>query len=100
MHRRQWFGFRRAHQIRQYTLYQQQGANSQLLNLGLLEQADEFCKDHGLSLHSLEEIEDDALGNGGLGRLAACFLDSAASLDLPLYGFGIRYRYEIGRAHV
>lgn len=66
---------------------------SNLLNLGLLEQADEFCKDHGLSLHSLEEIEDDALGNGGLGRLAACFLDSAASLDLPLYGFGIRYRY-------
>ncbi len=73
---------------------------SNLMNLGLLEQAEEYCTQHGLSLRSLEEIEDDALGNGGLGRLAACFLDSGASLDLPLYGFGIRYRYGLFKQYL
>ena len=48
---------------------------------------------YGFSINDLEEIEDAALGNGGLGRLAACFLDSAASLCIPLDGYGIRYKY-------
>ena len=64
-----------------------------LLCLGLIEDVDALLKEKGASLAEFEEIEDAALGNGGLGRLAACFLDSAATLDLPLDGYGIRYRF-------
>lgn len=64
-----------------------------ILCLGLLDDTEEVLNSFGKSLSDLEEIEDAALGNGGLGRLAACFLDSAASLDLPLDGYGIRYKY-------
>lgn len=66
-----------------------------LLCLGIYDEVNEVFSELGLDLASLEEIEDAALGNGGLGRLAACFLDSAAALELPLDGYGIRYKYGI-----
>lgn len=64
-----------------------------LLNLGLLDQLAELFNENGIELSVFENIEDAALGNGGLGRLAACFLDSAATHNIPLNGYGIRYKY-------
>ncbi|MDA0711823.1 MAG: glycogen/starch/alpha-glucan phosphorylase [bacterium] len=67
-----------------------------LINLGLYETAGRALLEFGYQLETLEEAEHDAgLGNGGLGRLAACFLDSMATLELPAYGYGIRYEYGI-----
>ena len=66
---------------------------SNLFNLGILDEMKKLFADRGVDLAVLEDIEDDALGNGGLGRLAACFLDSAASCDLPLSGYGLRYKF-------
>ncbi len=66
---------------------------SNLYNLGILDEMKQLFAAHGVDLAVLEEIEDDALGNGGLGRLAACFLDSAASNNIPLSGYGLRYKY-------
>ena len=65
-----------------------------LLNMDIDEEAREALEQLGLDLEVLREQEPDAaLGNGGLGRLAACFLDSMATLRLPGYGYGIRYEY-------
>ncbi|MEZ7789581.1 glycogen/starch/alpha-glucan phosphorylase [Actinomyces naeslundii] len=65
-----------------------------LSNLGMVDEARETVGSFGVSLSDvLEQEPDAALGNGGLGRLAACFLDSCATLDLPVNGFGILYRY-------
>ncbi|OOZ41582.1 glycogen phosphorylase [Solemya pervernicosa gill symbiont] len=65
-----------------------------LLNLDFHEPCREALQEMGYELERIREIEDDAaLGNGGLGRLAACFLDSMATLCLPGYGYGIRYEY-------
>ena len=67
-----------------------------LINSELFEKADKELKDLGIELEDLLDEEADAgLGNGGLGRLAACFLDSMATLDLPAFGSGIRYDYGI-----
>ena len=63
-------------------------------NLQLNEPLEAALQHLGLALEDIEELEHDAgLGNGGLGRLAACFLDSCASLGLPVTGYGLRYRY-------
>lgn len=65
-----------------------------LINLGIEETVQEGLQELGIDLGELEELEADAgLGNGGLGRLAACFLDSLASLNLPGHGHGIRYKH-------
>ncbi|MGM7682250.1 glycogen/starch/alpha-glucan phosphorylase [Cytobacillus sp. Hm23] len=65
-----------------------------LINLEIREVVEEGLAELGISLTEIEESEADAgLGNGGLGRLAACFLDSLASLNLPGHGFGIRYKH-------
>ena len=66
---------------------------SNLYNLGILEEIKKLFAERGVDLACMEEIEDAALGNGGLGRLAACFLDSAASCDIPLSGYGLRYKF-------
>ncbi len=67
-----------------------------MYNLGLENECMEAAKDLGLDLNVLREEEVDAgLGNGGLGRLAACFLDSMASLGIPAHGYGIRFDYGI-----
>jgi len=66
---------------------------SNLLNLGILEEVRSALASRGMDVNRLEEIEDAALGNGGLGRLAACFLESGATQEIPLDGFGLRYRY-------
>ncbi|KAF7651919.1 hypothetical protein LDENG_00103780 [Lucifuga dentata] len=67
-----------------------------MVNLGLQNTCDEAIYQLGLDIEELEQIEEDAgLGNGGLGRLAACFLDSMATLGLAAYGYGIRYEFGI-----
>ena len=61
--------------------------------LGILEDVAKMLKKKGIDINVFEEIDDAALGNGGLGRLAACYLDSAATQEVPLDGYGIRYKY-------
>jgi len=72
-----------------------------MLNLGITDAASHAMHELGINLEDLAEAEIDAgLGNGGLGRLAACFLDSCATLQLPVMGYGIRYEYGMFRQRI
>jgi starch phosphorylase len=72
-----------------------------ILNLGADAETLKALKSLGLELEEIQEVEHDAgLGNGGLGRLAACFVDSCATLQLPVVGYGIRYKYGMFRQHI
>lgn len=72
-----------------------------ITNMGLNDEVAEALKDLGYKYEEIADVEPDAgLGNGGLGRLAACFLDSMATLDIPSFGYGIRYNYGIFRQQI
>ncbi|MDP7358801.1 MAG: glycogen/starch/alpha-glucan phosphorylase [Pseudomonadales bacterium] len=72
-----------------------------ILNLDLAEAVEQVLLDYGTDLEILAEEEKDAgLGNGGLGRLAACFLDSCATMQLPVMGYGLRYEYGMFLQHI
>lgn len=72
--------------------------SNNLINMNIQPEIKKLLEELGVDYNSIEEAEEDAgLGNGGLGRLAACFLDSAATLNYPLMGYGIRYEYGIFR---
>ena len=67
-----------------------------LINLGIYDETEQAMRELGLDLNVLiEQEEEPGLGNGGLGRLASCFMDSLATLDIPAIGYGIRYEYGI-----
>lgn len=70
-------------------------------NLNILDPCVDAMNSLGLHLEELQELEEDAgLGNGGLGRLAACFMDSLASLSIPAIGYGIRYEFGIFKQRI
>ncbi|MBM5819029.1 MAG: glycogen/starch/alpha-glucan phosphorylase, partial [Cyanobacteria bacterium K_DeepCast_150m_m2_101] len=75
--------------------------DNNLVNLGMRPEAEQACAELGLDLERLLSCEPEpGLGNGGLGRLAACFQESLASLELPAIGYGIRYEFGIFRQSI
>ena len=93
-------GVRRAHYLSlEYLIGRSLG--NHLLNLELEAPVDQALKDFAVTLEEIRDAEPDAgLGNGGLGRLAACFLDSCATLGLPVMGYGLRYEYGMFHQHI
>ena len=93
-----WYVSRHAHESARSAFYFSaeyltgRSVYNNLFALGSLDDVKKAFEEKGLDLNMFEEIEDDALGNGGLGRLAACYLDSAATMNLPLDGYGLRYK--------
>lgn len=74
---------------------------SSMINVGLYEPFKQALDELGLDMDELKSVENDAaLGNGGLGRLAACFLDSLSTMGIPAYGYGIRYEYGMFNQHI
>ena len=78
-----------------------QSLRNNLFNLGLLREAEQATRAFGFDLSEIADAETDApLGNGGLGRLAACFMESLASLGMPAYGFGINYQFGLFKQEI
>ena len=67
--------------------------HNNLCCLGVYNEVEKLLNQQGAHLSDMEDIEDAALGNGGLGRLAACYLDAAAAQNIPLSGYGLYYRF-------
>ena len=75
--------------------------NNNLLSLGIVEEARTALQEYDLTLEQvLDMAEEPGLGNGGLGRLAACYMESLASLKVPATGYGIRYKYGIFKQQI
>ncbi len=93
-------GVRRAYYLSMEFLMGRAFSNA-MLNLGITEPVNKALHEMGLTMEEMAECENDAgLGNGGLGRLAACFLDSCSTLRLPVVGYGIRYAYGMFRQRI
>ncbi len=97
---KEWMATRRAHADKKRIAYfsaeflMGRALNNNLINCGILQEVKSILSEIGIDYDAIAEEEPDAgLGNGGLGRLAACFLDSLATLDYPATGYGIRYEY-------
>ena len=75
--------------------------NNNLFSLGIIEEAKIALQEYNLTLEQVLDVaEEPGLGNGGLGRLAACYMESLASLKVPATGYGIRYKYGIFKQQI